>query len=117
MTATSAVPSLSPSATRSQNPFEAARARLIERLSLLVVPNPIRIFPGPGDFQAARQLVLEAAEIFDDMIAAVGREVEDNSPYQIDARSFDKVASGAVADALYEIENVAERLIEDREAA
>lgn len=107
--------SLTPSPA--QNPFEAAKLKLIERLALLVVPKPIRIFPGPSDFEAARDVLREAAEIFDDWIAAVGHQVADNSPYSVDARSFDKVASGAVADALYECENISERLIEDREAA
>ena len=98
-----------------QNPFEAARAKLIERLSLLVVPKPIRIFPGPSDFQTVRDLLRETAEIFDDYVAAIGGEVEANSPYNVDSRSFDAVASCAIADAAWACEHIAERLIEDRE--
>jgi hypothetical protein len=103
--------------TPSQNPIESARAKLIERLSLLVTPRPIRVFPGPSDFQAIAGCIKEAAEIFDDYIAALGREIEDNAPYEVDARAFDKVATSAVGDAVYVCETVAERLIEDREAA
>ena len=100
-----------------QNPFEAARAKLIERLSLLVVPKPIRIFPGPSDFQNARDLLRETAEIFDDYVHAIGSEVENNSPYPIDLRSFDAVASCAISDAAYECDAIAEKLQDEREAA
>lgn len=100
-----------------QNPFEQARRRLIERLTLLVVPNPIRIFPGPSDFLEAGRVLRESAEIYDDFVRAIGSEVEDNSPYRVDNRSFDAVASGAVSDAIFECDNISERLQDDREAA
>src|ERR1700722_13908923 len=103
--------------TQAQNPFEQAKAKLIERLQLLVCPKPIRLFPHPSDFVAVGDLLRETAEIFDDYVRFVGGEVEDNSPYHVDSRSFDAVASGAVTDAIYECHNVAERMLEDREAA
>ena len=106
-----------PTAANAQNPFEQAKAKLIERLQLLVCPNPVRIFPHPSDFVAVGDLLRDIAEINDDFIRAIGSEVEDNSPYHVDMRSFDAVATGACTDAIYECHNVGERMIEDREAA
>ena len=104
-------------AANTQNPLEQAKARLIERLQLLVCPRAIRVFPHPSDFVAVGDLLRETAEIFDDYVRFIGGEVQDNSPYHVDERSFDAVASGAVTDAIYECHNVGERMIEDRSEA
>lgn len=100
-----------------QNPFEIEKARLLERIALIVAPKAIRIFPTPDDFMAARDFLRELAEVIDDTIEAIGFEVADNSPYNVDQNSFNAVMSGAVADAAYECERIGERMIEDRDAA
>lgn len=101
------------------NPFVAAIDRAIERLTVLkaCAPKPIRIFPGPSDFLEAGRFLKETAEIFDDYVADIGFEVADNSPFPIDERAFDHVASGAVTDATYACETVADRLIDERRVA
>lgn len=99
-----------------RNPFEVARSHLIRRVIELVPPKPIRVFPGPSDFEAVRDLIKESAEIFDDYIRAIGSEVEDNTPFRFDSRSFDACASRAFTDAIYECDNIAEQMRDARDA-
>lgn len=99
------------------NPFAEAHAKLLERLALLIPPKAIRIFPGPSDFEAARDYLRELAEILDDTVEAIGFQIEDNSPYRVDVNSFNAVMSGAVTDAAYECERIGEMMRDDREAA
>ena len=105
------------SVTHPTNPFEQARARLIERLSLLVVPNRFRIFPGPSDFLEAARLIREIGELHGDFVREIGNEIENNAPYSFDARAFDGVFVDATADAAFACEAIAERLQDEREAA
>ena len=103
--------------TQAQNPFEQAKAKLIEHLALLVMPNRVRTFPGPSDFLEAGRAIREVGELFNDYVRAIGDEVENNSPFYVDSRSFDNVVTDAIADAAYAAESIAERLQDEREAA
>src|ERR1700733_4840828 len=96
--------------TQAQNPFEQAKAKLIERLALLVMPNRIRTFPGPSDFLEASRALREVGELFNDYVRAIGDEGENNSPFYVDSRSFDNVVTDATGDAAYACESIAERL-------
>lgn len=100
-----------------QNPLREAHAKLIERLALIAPPKAIRIFPSPGDFEAIRDYLRELAEVIDDTVAAIGFEVADNSPYNVDSRSFDAVMTMAIDSPVFECERICERLQDDREAA
>lgn len=100
-----------------QNPFEAEKARLIERLALIVAPKAIRIFPSPDDFMAARDFLRELAEVIDDTIEAIGFEISDNSPYATDPADFNACMSDAVCNATSACESIAERMSEDRRTA
>jgi hypothetical protein len=103
--------------TKQANPFEQAKAKLIERLGLLVMPKPIRVFPGPSDFLEAGRALRDVAELFNDYVRAIGDEVENNSPFHVDSRSFDNVVTDAISDCAYTAESIAERLQDEREAA
>lgn len=104
-------------ATTTQNPFEQAKARLIERLQLVVCPNRIRLSPGPSDFLEIARLFHDIGEINNDFFRAIGDEVENNSPFYVDSRSFDNVVTDAISDCAYAAESIAERLQDEREAA
>lgn len=106
----------SPVPSPRRNPYEAARSHAIRRLLELVVPNAIRMCPTPADFEAAAELIRDVGTIFNDLVAAVGSEVEDNCPYSIDARNFDGAFADAVSDAVGTCEGIAERMIDDRGA-
>jgi hypothetical protein len=112
-------PPLMPTAANTQNTVAAAIDRMIERLLLVkaAAPNPIRIFPSPDDFLEISRLFRDVGEIFNDFARAVGDEVENNSPYHVDSRSFDNVVTDAIGDCAYACEAIAERLQDEREAA
>lgn len=113
MSATIEAP-LSPSRS-ANNPLEAARLRLIERFTALRMPGALSTFPIPYEYTAIADSLREAMSICDDMITAIGTHVADNASHHVDPRSFDGVCTGAADDAFYEIEQCAERLIEDRD--
>lgn len=110
---------MSSTLTNTQNPFVSGIDRLIERLQHVkaTAPKPIRIFPGPSDFLEAGRLLKEVGEVFNDYVRTVGDEVENNSPFHVDSRDFDDVASDAISNASYACESIAERLQDEREVA
>jgi hypothetical protein len=112
-------PPLMSTAATSQNPVVAAIDRMIERLQLAKAsaPKPIRIFPGPSDFLEMGRIIRDVAEIQNDFYRAIGDEVENNSPFYVDSRSFDNVVTDAISDCAYTAESIAERLQDEREAA
>lgn len=103
--------------TSDQNTFTCGVDRVIERLQLVkaTAPKPIRIFPGPSDFLEVGRFIKEVGEIFDDLVRACGDEVECNSPFHIDSRDFDHVATDGISSAAYCCESIADRLQDERE--
>lgn len=81
---------------RTQNPFEAARLKLIQALLAMKAPKAYPSFPIPADHEGIAAHIREAAQIFDDWLAAVGHQVRDNSGSEIDMRCFEGAFMGAV---------------------
>lgn len=79
-----------------QNPFEAARLSLINRLLTLKAPKAYPSFPSPADHEGIAAHIREAAEIFDGWLAAIGSEVRDNATTGISAGLFAGSFIGAV---------------------
>lgn len=103
---------------RPQNPFESARLKLIQALLSMKAPKPISTFPIPCEFNSVADHLREAATIFDEWLGAIGHQVADNASHNVDMRVFEGAFTGAIdGNATYEIENVAERMMEDRHAA
>lgn len=83
-----------------QNPFEAARAALIQRLLALPVPSAI------GEVS---DHLRDAANIFDQWLYAVGSGVADSVMVDVDMRPFSGAFLGAIdGNASYEVECVLE---------
>lgn len=76
------------SKTLSRNPFEVARSHLIRRLLELQAPVAYPNFPTPGHHEGVASHIREAAQIFDEWLAAVGSEVRDNATTQVSAGLF-----------------------------
>ncbi len=103
---------------RSQNPFEAARLALIQKLLRLQVPKALSSYPIPSDFVELANHVREASAIFDEWIETIGFQVEQNAPCNVDQRAFCGAYTGAIeGNATFEIEEVGEAIREGREAA
>lgn len=81
---------------RPQNPFEAARRKLIASLLALHAPAAYPSFPSPADHEGIAAHIREAAAIFDEWLAAIGGEVRDNAVTAIDANLFSGSFIGAV---------------------
>lgn len=105
---------LSPSApTRSNNPFEAARLKLIKALLGMKAPNAYPSYPCPDDHEGIAAHIRDAALIFDEWLAAVGAEVRDNAVTSISAGLFAGSFMGAVdGNETYAAEEQAEALRE-----
>lgn len=83
------------------NPFEAARAALIDRLLTLRVPEAI------GEVS---EHLRETANIFDQWLYAVGSGVAEHVTVDVDMRQFQGAFLGAVdGNATYEAECIVER--------
>ena len=83
------------------NPFEAARAALIQRLLSLPVPQAI------GEVS---EHLKDAANVFDQWLYAVGSGVADHVTVDVDMRSFQGAFLGAIdGNATYEVESVLEQ--------
>lgn len=104
-------------ATTQQNPFQQNLARLIERLSLLVAPKNPGSFWTPSDFERVGEHLKEVCELFDDFIEHVGFQVADNAHYNVDQQSFHESYSAGACDAVFECNNVAEKMRDERDAA
>ena len=104
--------------TTHQNPFEAARLSLIERLSAVKACAAIGSYPTPSDFLEVVRHVREVAACFDDWLETVGFQVAENAVNKVDMRVFDDAFSAAIeGNATFEIEECAEALRDAREAA
>jgi hypothetical protein len=108
-----------PTATlRSDNPFEAARLALIDRLAALQAPRGLATFPLPADFRHLADHIREAAGLFDEWLAVIGHQVNVSAPGGVDMRVFEDAFSAAVeGNATFVVEQVAEDMIENRRAA
>lgn len=79
------------------NPFETARAQLIEALKALPVPRPIAAaMPFPDDFETIAEHVRAASRLFDSWLKAIGTQVHDNAQCHISEPLFDGVYLDAV---------------------
>ena len=81
---------------RSQNPFEAARLKLVQAILLMKAPAAYPSFPIPADHEGIAEHIREAARIFDDWLAAVGSQVRDNAVTSIDVNLFAGSFTGAI---------------------
>lgn len=79
-----------------KNPFEAARLTLVKALLEIKVPAAYPSFPCPDDHEGIAAHLREAAAIFDEWLAAVGREVRDNAATSISAGLFSGSFTGAI---------------------
>ena len=75
-------------ATIPQNPFETARRKLIAALLAMKAPDAYPSFPSPSDHEGVAGHIREAAQIFDEWLAAVGSEVRDNAVTAISSGLF-----------------------------
>jgi hypothetical protein len=88
---------LQPTPSRSaNNPFEAARLKLVRRLLEMRAPAPYPNFPSPADHEGIAGHIREAAQIFDEWLAAIGSEVRDNAVTSISKDLFSGSFMGAV---------------------
>jgi len=105
------------SKTLSRNPFEVARSHLIRRILELQAPVAYPNFPTPGHHEGVASHIREAAEIFDEWLAAIGAEVRDNATTSISAGLFSGSFTAAVdGNEAWACESEAQALIEDRRA-
>lgn len=81
---------------RSQNPFEAARLKLIASLLAMKAPSALPSFPQPTDHARVADHLREAAAIFDEWLAAVGHQVRENATTYVDANLFNGSFTGAI---------------------
>src|SRR5258706_5004005 len=79
-----------------QNPFETARRALIAALSAMTTPDAYPNFPSPSDHEGVAGHIREAAQIFDEWLAAIGAEVRDNAVTAIDRHMFSGSFLGAI---------------------
>jgi hypothetical protein len=80
----------------SQNPFETARLSLINALLKLKAPKAYPSFPSPDHHEGIAAHLREAAQIFDEWLAAVGSEVRDNATTSISSGLFSGSFTGAI---------------------
>ena len=100
--------------TLTNNPFDVARSTLISALLRLRVPRPIGRYPTAGDFEAIRDHIREAAELYDAWLADIGHQVRDNAVGPLDMTVFDAAFSGAVdGEATWICEQAAEQVRAD----
>jgi hypothetical protein len=85
-----------PAPAKSANPFETARLKLIKALLGMKAPNGYPNFPAPSDHETIAAHIRDAAQIFDEWLAAVGAEVRDNAVTSISAGLFAGSFTGAV---------------------
>jgi hypothetical protein len=79
------------------NPFETARAKLIEALQGLPVPRPISpAMPFPDDFETIAEHIRAGSRLFDTWLKAIGVEVRDNTWVRVSEPLFDGVYLDAV---------------------
>ena len=105
------------SKTISRNPFEVARSHLIRRILELQAPVAFPNFPTPGHHESVAAHLREAAEIFDEWLAAIGAEVRDNATISISAGLFSGSFAAAIdGNETYALECEALALIEERRA-
>lgn len=103
--------------TRSNNPFEAARLKLIKALLTLKAPGAYPNFPSPTDHETIGSHIREAAIIFDEWLAAIGAEVRDNATTSISAGLFAGSFTAAIdGNETWALESEALALAEDRRA-
>jgi len=96
-----------------KNPFETARRKLIAALLAMKVPSAYPAFPSPCDHEAVASHLRDAAQIFDEWLAAVGCEVRDNAVTAIGSGLFSGSFLGAVdGNETYCCEEQASALIE-----
>lgn len=76
------------------NPFETARATLIEALKALPVPRPIQGYP--DDFETVSQHIKDVVAPIDAWLSAVGFEVRHSAPCKVNPDLFNDVVAGAV---------------------
>lgn len=99
------------------NPFEQAKAKLIERLALVVCPKAYRVFPSPADHLNVAQHMRDVAEVIDDWFSFIGDEIAENAVTKVDRRCFEAVVTCAIdGNATYCAEREAEALSEGRAA-
>lgn len=79
-----------------QNPFEAARLKLIAALLAMKAPSAYPAFPYPSDHESVAEHIREAASIFDEWLAAVGAQVRDNASEHISSDLFSGSFTAAI---------------------
>lgn len=87
---------LAAATTSAKNPFEAARRRLISGLLAMKAPPSYPASPSPSDHEGIAAHIRDAAQIFDEWLAAVGSEVRDNAVTSIDGNLFSGAFTGAI---------------------
>jgi hypothetical protein len=106
---------ITPTPIRSQNPFEAARLKLIAALLAMKAPAAFPSFPSPYDHAGVADHLREAAAIFDDWLAAVGHQVRDNAVTYVSADLFSGSFTAAIdGNETYAVEQQAEFLVDER---
>lgn len=94
--------------------IEAAYHGMIEKLKAVAVPRGFSVFPVPSQFAAVADFMRETAGIIDEMYAAIGHEVADNSTVRVDMTVFLSPCTDSIdGNALFEVERSCEALIED----
>lgn len=91
-----------------------AHRALIAKLHALIPPNGFSINPYPNEFDAVMAYMRDIAEIGNELIAAVGHEVDQNSPGKVDMKQFlEPFSDGITGNALYEVEKQREMVVEE----
>ena len=102
---------------RSSNPFESARLSLINRLLTLKAPKAYPNFPSPADHEGVAAHIRDAAQLFDEWLAAIGSEVRDNATGSIDSGLFSGSFEAAIdGNETYACETAAGDVAETRRA-
>lgn len=83
------------SSSQTANPLKAARASLISAFLALDLPC-YPAFPSPSDHEGFAGHIRQAAQLFDDYLAAIGEQVRDNAVTSIDGHMFAGSFLGAV---------------------
>jgi hypothetical protein len=100
---------------RSNNPFEAARLKLIASLLAMKAPAAYPSFPAPSDHVGVADHMREAAAIFDDWLASVGSEVRDNATTYVSADLFSGSFTAAIdGNETWSLEQQSQFLIDER---
>lgn len=102
---------------RSSNPFEAARLQLIKQLLGIKAPGAYPNYPTPGHHEGVASHLRQAAEIFDEWLAAIGAEVRDNATTTVSAGLFAGSFTAAIdGNETWACESEAQSLVDDRRA-